>query len=297
MPWFYVDDGFSDSKPVLNLPARHRLAACGLWVLAGSWSAKEETDGRVPEAKLKQLGARPALIDALTTDSEFGTPLWSRVGREVQFNSWSKWQKTRAELQKVRAENAERQRATRIRKRKGRNAVISDDPEVSQCDSQRDTEDCHAVTHAVVTRDPHARARRPDPTRPDPKENYSPNEESSPNVGGDERGLPEAVNPSASRLVSALIPDSIPSAVRTGLRHRASELINRDGLDSDAVAESLRRWLARPGAGVGLLPSLASDVIRERASPATQPASKLRAVASLAARQRATENAAREELE
>jgi hypothetical protein len=40
VPWFYVDDGFSDSKPVLNMPDRHRLAACGLWVLAGSWSAK-----------------------------------------------------------------------------------------------------------------------------------------------------------------------------------------------------------------------------------------------------------------
>ena len=29
MPWFYVDDGFSDSKPVMDMPARHRLAACG----------------------------------------------------------------------------------------------------------------------------------------------------------------------------------------------------------------------------------------------------------------------------
>ena len=26
MPWFYVDDGFSDSKPVMDIPDRHRLA-------------------------------------------------------------------------------------------------------------------------------------------------------------------------------------------------------------------------------------------------------------------------------
>src|ERR1700742_1294424 len=66
MPWFYVDDGFSDSKPVLNMPDRHRLAACGLWVLAGSWSAKEELDGFVPNSKLRQLGVRPPILAALT---------------------------------------------------------------------------------------------------------------------------------------------------------------------------------------------------------------------------------------
>lgn len=168
MPWFYVDDGFSDSKPVLNMPARHRLAACGLWVLAGSWAAKEETDGRVPEEKLRQLGARPALIDVLTNESEFGAPLWSRVGREVQFNSWAKWQKTHAELVKQRAAAAERQRESRGRKLKGRNAVTSDDDELSQCDSRVTDNVTETAVTRDVTRDPHVRARRPDPTRPDP---------------------------------------------------------------------------------------------------------------------------------
>lgn len=166
MPWFYVDDGFSDSKPVMDMPARHRLAACGLWVLAGSWAAKEETDGRVPEAKLKQLGARDSLVDVLTNESEFGTPLWSRVGREVQFNSWAKWQRTRAELIEKRREAAERQRQSRSRKVKGRNAVTSTDDELSQCDSHV-TDD---GTEGDVTRDSHVTLThaRADPTRPDP---------------------------------------------------------------------------------------------------------------------------------
>ena len=61
--------------------------------------------------------------------------------------------------------------------------------------------------------------------------------------------------------------------------------------DGDAVAESLRRWMAKPGAGVGLLAHIAADVVRERAAPANGSTNKLRATASLAARQRAAENA------
>lgn len=114
--------------------------------------------------------------------------------------------------------------------------------------------------------------------------------EHSPNVGGDERGLTEPVNVSASRLVATLIPDRFPAAVRTGLRLKASELINRDQLDTDIVAEALRRWLAKPGAGVGLLPALAADVMRERSAPA-KTSSKLRGYAELAAEVRATEQA------
>ena len=173
MPWFYVDDGFSDSKPVMAMPDRHRLAACGLWVLAGSWSAKEETDGFVPDAKLRQLRSRPNLIDVLTESSPTSDGLCTKVVGGIQFNSWSKWQKTRAELVEKRHEAAERQRNSRCGKRKGRNAVTSSDSEMSQCDSRvTDSVTEESVTHPV-TRDPHARARRPDPTRPDPTRSSS----------------------------------------------------------------------------------------------------------------------------
>lgn len=166
MPWFYVDDGFSDSKPVMDMPARHRLAACGLWVLAGSWSAKEETDGLVPNSKLKQLGARDSLIETLTGFGPMSAPLWDQVEGGVQFKSWSKWQRTRAELIEKRREAAERQRQSRSRKVKGRNAVTSSNDELSQCDShvteELSTGDVTRDSHVTLT---HARA---DPTRPDP---------------------------------------------------------------------------------------------------------------------------------
>lgn len=184
MPWFYVDDGFSDSKPVLNMPDRHRLAACGLWVLAGSWSAKEELDGFVPTSKLRQLGARPTIIAALTDPGRMSAPLCDRVDGGIQFNSWEKWQKTRAELHEKRLEDAARQRAWREQhpdgkkpqKLKGRNAVTSTDPEKSQRDTAVTNAVTNNVTNAVtntrVTTDAsRARARRPDPTRPDPSSN------------------------------------------------------------------------------------------------------------------------------
>lgn len=181
MPWFYVDDGFSDSKPVMDMPDRHRLAACGLWVLAGSWSAKEELDGFVPDSKLRQLRARPSLIDALTDNGPMSAPLWTRVEGGIVFNSWEKWQKTRAELNQKRREDAERQRKWReanpdaktARNVKGRNAVTSDDSDVSRCDkpvTDSVTEaDSGVDSEGVSQRDSRARApARVDPTRPDP---------------------------------------------------------------------------------------------------------------------------------
>jgi hypothetical protein len=180
MPWFYVDDGFSDSKPVLNMPDRHRLAACGLWVLAGSWSAKEELDGFVPNSKLRQLGARPTIISALTENGPMFAPLCVKTSAGIQFNSWEKWQKTRAELAEKRREDAERQRVWRaahpeakpMTKTKGRNTVTS----IYTDKSQRDTSVTDTVTNNVtepvsddVSQCDLARAgARPDPTRPDP---------------------------------------------------------------------------------------------------------------------------------
>lgn len=183
MPWFYVDDGFSDSKPVMDIPDRHRLAACGLWVLAGSWSAKEELDGFVPNSKLRQIGARPPIITALTEPGPMSAPLCTKVSGGIQFNSWDKWQPTKAELEAERIENArkreadaERKRAERLakgdgnppparRRRKGRNTVTSTD--LPDCVDASDL--CPTGHSSDVQCDSRARAgARLDPTRPDP---------------------------------------------------------------------------------------------------------------------------------
>ena len=70
MVWFKVDDGFYSSRKVLSIPRRHRLAAVGLWAMAGNWSARELTDGKVPTYVLDELGATETLIRALVEARE-----------------------------------------------------------------------------------------------------------------------------------------------------------------------------------------------------------------------------------
>lgn len=108
MPWFNVDDGFSNSKPVLKIPRRYRCAAIGLWTLAGSWSAKELTDGYIPEHCIEEFSATTALADMLVR-----ADLWKRVEGGWQFEGWSKWQKTKERVLAYREREAEKKRGQR----------------------------------------------------------------------------------------------------------------------------------------------------------------------------------------
>jgi hypothetical protein len=110
-----------------------------------------------------------------------------------------------------------------------------------------------------------------------------------PEERGQERGRSNPVDVSASKLVRDLVPANTPAAVKTALRLKASQLIRGDGVPPEVVAEALRRWQARPDAGVGLLPYIASEVLREGTAPA--PKSKQRDWAELLAEARAAEQA------
>jgi hypothetical protein len=77
MTWFMVDDGFSDSAQVDDLP----LAAVGLWVKAGSWVGHQrqrygdEYDGLFGMQRVKALGGSPKLAQALVA-----AKLWEQHG-------------------------------------------------------------------------------------------------------------------------------------------------------------------------------------------------------------------------
>ena len=133
MTWFKVDDGFSSSKKVLSIPRTQRLAAVGLWTMAGNWSAKELTDGVVPKYVLDELGATPkliqALIDARLWDDGRSTEARSRLdgtsaeawssagdcGPCIVFHNWPKYQPTRDGVEEERRKSAERQARWRDR--------------------------------------------------------------------------------------------------------------------------------------------------------------------------------------
>lgn len=174
MPWFYVDDMFADSKPVMALDRSLRNEAIGLWVRCGAWSAKEETDGRVPLDTVKSFDGTPRLIRALhqqaglwgVENPEISPESW-RDSREILFKSWEKWQKTRAENVAKREADAARQSNYR-KSKKGRN-YVADKPSSSGIPdlSQRDMPDTWDDPSKFVSRRESQRPD-PDPTRPDP---------------------------------------------------------------------------------------------------------------------------------
>ena len=173
IPWFYVDDAFADSKPVMALDRSLRNEAIGLWVRCGAWSAKEETDGRVALDTVKSFDGTPRLIRALHEQAGLWTessPESWRNSREILFGNWEKWQKTRAENVAQRKADAIRQ-ANYRKAKKGRNYISDADlakaiDETSHRDTDRNNppdgdrsaNSCHAVSHSAPTQ------TRPDPT-------------------------------------------------------------------------------------------------------------------------------------
>lgn len=65
MATFAVDDRLHSSVKLASIPRRHRLAALGLWTIAGSWSAKQGTDGFIPSYMPREFSATPALVQCL----------------------------------------------------------------------------------------------------------------------------------------------------------------------------------------------------------------------------------------
>lgn len=93
MPWFKVDDQLATHPKV----AKAGLAAMGLWVKAGSWSAQHLTDGQIPARALPILGARPAHAEALV---EAG--LWVPIEGGWQFRDWLDYQPSKVHVNDIR---------------------------------------------------------------------------------------------------------------------------------------------------------------------------------------------------
>jgi hypothetical protein len=102
MAWFKVDDGFHHSAKVLSIPRDIRAEALGAWIIAGTWSADNMTDGFIPTGVLFDWPISGKATEALTTAG-----LWILVDGGVQFHDWCEYQPTREQLEsksKVRAE-------------------------------------------------------------------------------------------------------------------------------------------------------------------------------------------------
>lgn len=67
----------------------------------------------------------------------------------------------------------------------------------------------------------------------------------------------------AARLVQEIIPPEHPSLVRQQLAAKVAGLLE-EGTETVVLASALKLWLAKPNAGVSLLPHLVSDAVRSR---------------------------------
>ena len=152
MPYFPVDDGLH-SHPKVVKAGTH---AMGLWVLSGSWSNDNGTDGFVPDyiaARLdpqyKKLAARLVAVrlwEPMEIDGETG---W-RFHQWADDGAGSRRNFTRAETEKRRQGWAERQAKSRER----RGNVTRDKgvtPPVTHGNVTRDSRVSHNGSHGPVT--------------------------------------------------------------------------------------------------------------------------------------------------
>lgn len=149
MSWFRVDDSFTDHPKVRSIPRADRKAAVGLWTLAGSYAARQLTDGFIFTDDVIDLGCATKDANALVKSG-----LWHAHGHDCGrcapvpegqylFHDWLVYQRSREKVLAERAAATERQRIARERAK-----------------SQRDTGVTADATEGVVTVPP----TRPDPT-------------------------------------------------------------------------------------------------------------------------------------
>ncbi len=118
MAWFKVDDKLHSAPKLLSIPRKYRLAALGLWTIAGSWSADQLTDGVVPDYMIEEWGGTKTLVGWLVK-----ADLWQEVEDKTQFKNWADYQPTRADKEEERAKNREKLRKWRERNPGGNEGV------------------------------------------------------------------------------------------------------------------------------------------------------------------------------
>ena len=146
MPWFKLDDGLSMKAETTRIPRPSRTSAIGLLALAGSWSARELTDGHIPAHMLEELAGTEADAAWLVTAG-----FWIVIQDGWQFADWEPDQPLREVVLAERAKRAEKMRDWRSRNK----------PSNPVTDSPTDGAS-NPVTDSTV------KDARPVPSRPDP---------------------------------------------------------------------------------------------------------------------------------
>jgi hypothetical protein len=112
MTWFKVDDRLHDHHKTRQAGP----LAMGVWVMAGSWCAANETDGFIPASVVARFASK---ITPITRRLE-SVGLWTSTTRNgepgFQFHDWDEYQPSSKELQDKRAAARDRMRKYRENK-------------------------------------------------------------------------------------------------------------------------------------------------------------------------------------
>lgn len=227
MSWFKVDDTFHAHPKVVALEdGAHFAEAMALWILAGTWSSANLTDGHVPRAALRRLVPFKATEAA---EELVRVGLWEADGDGYRFHDWADYQPTRDQVESKRAEDAER-------KRKGRSTRRASPvhPDV-QTESARTPSGRPSGVQAESVRNP-AVPTRPDPTRPV----LPAGEEEHPSAPAEPPAAPSLG--SEIRELEARYVHGLPAEAR-----EAIALSRRNGKVADSVwLNTLRKLAAHP---------------------------------------------------
>ncbi|MEV1167378.1 hypothetical protein [Nonomuraea sp. NPDC049784] len=167
MPWFKVDDGFHSHRKVMPTKA----AALGLWVVAGSWSSANLTEGFIPDSVLPRLmpGAKKLANELVVAG------LWKRVNdgpdRGFAFHDWTHYNPSADEVRSDRERARERMRNLRARRR-GHDDLAGEIDGAAPTTPPDDHEGVRANTSRTFGRSSEEVRNpvpsRPVPSRPDP---------------------------------------------------------------------------------------------------------------------------------
>jgi hypothetical protein len=174
MPWFMTDDKLHSHKKIVRA-TQAGVAPMGLWVIAGSWSADQLTDGFIPEyiaIRIDPLGWKE------NTTALVRAGLWVEDEHEEEagwrFHDWEDRQPTREAVMEKREQARDRMARVRANRKKSspevrantsRTSAEPDENFARSSDSVRSTPALPSPTQPEGSKEPSSRTAAPRSTK------------------------------------------------------------------------------------------------------------------------------------